>query len=134
LRNPDIAKFIASGYNYPSPIDGCLPIETDKCYLSCNGSSWIYIGKGSGYEWDIGIRPRIEEEIIPPCEGDFDHDCDVDGSDLSTFAIYYASGDLLADLSGNGNVGPEDLSIFAADFGRTDCPYVPFLCMRINTL
>jgi len=31
-----------------------------------------------------------------PCEGNFDHDGDVDGSDLA---------------------------VFAADFGRTDCPH-----------
>ena len=117
-----VIKFIASGYNYPCPIDGCSPIETNKCYLSGNGSNWMHVGEGSGYEWDVGIRPRIEEEIIPPCEGDFDQDCNVDGSDLATFATCYASGDLLADLSDNGNVGPEDLAIFAADFGRTDCP------------
>jgi len=58
-----------------------------------------------------------------PCEGNFNGDRDVDGSDLATFADYYANGNLLADLSGNGSVGPEDLAIFAADFGRTDCPH-----------
>ncbi len=41
------------------------------------------------------------------CEGDFDDDRDIDGSDLAKLA---ADPDLL------------DLSTFAADFGRTDCP------------
>ena len=56
------------------------------------------------------------------CEGDFDADGDVDGSDLSVFADAYAIGDSLADLNNDGNVDTEDLATFAADFGRTDCP------------
>jgi len=91
-------KFTASGYNFPCQIDTCSPIATDKCYLSCDGSSWIHVGQGSGYNWDIGIRARVEGEIVLPCEGDFNGDGDVDGSDLA---------------------------IFAADFGRTDCPTAP---------
>ena len=91
-------KFTASGYDYPCPIDTCSPIATDKCYLSCDGSSWIHVGQGSGLDWDVGIRARVEGEIVPLCEGDFDKDGDVDGSDLA---------------------------IFAADFGRTDCPTAP---------
>ncbi len=34
--------------------------------------------------------------LLPPCQGDFDEDGDVDGSDLA---------------------------VFASDFGRTDCPH-----------
>ena len=90
-----VIKFVCSGYTYPAPIDTCSPIATDKCYLSCDGSSWMHVGQGSAYGWDIGIRARVEEERVPLCEGDFDKDGDVDGADLA---------------------------IFAADFGRTDCP------------
>ena len=56
------------------------------------------------------------------CEGDFDADGDVDGSDLSVFADAYAIGDSLADLNNDGNVDTEDLATFAADFGRINCP------------
>ena len=45
--------------------------------------------------------------IIGKCDGDFDFDCDVDGSDLATQAA--------------GETGVE-LKDFAASFGRTDCP------------
>ena len=45
------------------------------------------------YEWYFSGQSILE--VVPFCEGDFDSDGDVDGSDLS---------------------------IFAADFGRTDCP------------
>ena len=52
---------------------------------------------GNGY--DIGADEYSGSPPEPnPCEGDFDNDGDVDGSDLA---------------------------IFATDFGRTDCPVSP---------
>jgi hypothetical protein len=45
------------------------------------------------------------------CSGDFNRDKDLDGRLLALFA-----GDFESD--GNGN----DLTIFAADFGKTECP------------
>ena len=47
--------------------------------------------------------------IIPTCPGDFDNDYDLDGKDLAELV---ANPDLL------------NLSIFAAEFGRTDCPLI----------
>lgn len=44
---------------------------------------------------------------LPPCEGDFDNDRDVDGSDLAIFA------------AGGTGITLED---FVADFGKTNCP------------
>ena len=41
-----------------------------------------------------------------PCNGDFDHDGDVDGSDLASVS----------------ETTPADIASFAADFGRTNCP------------
>jgi len=69
-----------------------------------------------------GVKKEITVIGIEPCEGDFDRDGDVDGSDLATFADAYAVGDPQADLNGDEKVDTEDLAIFAADFGRTDCP------------
>ena len=57
--------------------------------------------------YDVAPPYPMIVNVIPACEGDFDHDGDVDGSDLATLA---ANPDLL------------DLSIFAAEFGRTNCP------------
>jgi len=60
------------------------------------------------------------------CEGDFDGDGDVDGSDLATFAADFGrtdcSGDCEGDFDNDGDVDGSDLAVFAADFGRTDCP------------
>jgi len=60
------------------------------------------------------------------CEGDFDADGDVDGSDLAVFAADFGrtdcSGDCEGDFDGDNDVDGSDLATFAADFGRTDCP------------
>ena len=79
---------------------------------------------GKGY--DIGA-----DEWMPPlCEGDFDGDSDVDGSDLAIFAADFGRTDCNqpsvlpceGDFDGDGDVDGSDLAIFAEDFGRTDCP------------
>ena len=61
------------------------------------------------------------------CNGDFDSDLDIDGSDLSVFAADFGrtdcSGDCEGDFDENGNIDRSDLAVFAADFGRTDCPF-----------
>ena len=62
------------------------------------------------------------------CEGDFDADSDVDGSDLATFAADFGRTDCdtgdpcEGDFDGDNDVDGSDLAVFAADFGRTDCP------------
>ena len=66
--------------------------------------------------------------IVPPCEGDFDGDGDVDGSDLAVFAADFGRTDCdtgdpcEGDFDGDNDVDGSDLATFAADFGRTDCP------------
>ena len=56
-------------------------------------------------------------------------DFDVDGSDLSIFALAFGTTDCNwwpplceCDFDGDGDVDGSDLAVFAADFGRTDCP------------
>jgi hypothetical protein len=61
-----------------------------------------------------------------PCEGNFDGDSDVDGSDLATFATDFGrtdcNGDCEGDFDFDGDVDGSDLAVFSKDFGRTDCP------------
>jgi hypothetical protein len=63
---------------------------------------------------------------VDVCEGDFNGDGDVDGSDLAVFAADFGrtdcSGDCEGDFDTDGDVDGSDLAVFAADFGRTDCP------------
>ena len=65
-------------------------------------------------------------EDIDFCQGNFDTDGDVDGSDLAVFAADFGrtdcSGDCKGDFDGDGDVDGSDLAVFAADFGRTNCP------------
>jgi len=74
-------------------------------YQICNCQCSCYDGGGrAGFDFDgtfYGGADDTDDYYFkvyayePPCSGDFDHDGDVDGSDLA---------------------------VFAADYGRTDCP------------
>lgn len=59
------------------------------------------------------------------CNGDFDCDLDIDGSDLSVFAADFGrtdcNNDCEGDFDGDNDVDGSDLAVFAANFGRTDC-------------
>ena len=67
---------------------------------------------------------------IPPnqeCEGDFEPDGDVDGSDLAVFAADFGRTNCDAEPICAGNfdndndVDVSDFAVFTADFGRSDC-------------
>lgn len=68
------------------------------------------------------------DPLLPPCEGDFDSDGDVDDADLSTFSADFGRVDCdtgpvcEGDFDGDDDVDGTDLSTFADDFGRLDCP------------
>jgi len=68
---------------------------------------------------------QLELEV-ESCEGDFDNDKDVDGSDLTVFAADFGRTDCSSDCEGDfdtdDDVDSNDLATFVADFGRTDCP------------
>jgi bacillopeptidase F (M6 metalloprotease family) len=70
---------------------------------------------------------RLPGVFLIPCEGDFDNDGDVDGSDLAVFAADFGRTNCslqdfcYGDFDGDCDVDGSDLAIFAADFGRTDC-------------
>jgi hypothetical protein len=83
--------------------------------VTWNGSQFVVIG-------DRGTILRK----LDICEGDFEPDGDVDGSDLAIFAADFGRTDCDDDCEGDfdtdNDVDGSDLAVFAADFGRTDCP------------
>nr|QGF22313.1 alpha-amylase [uncultured bacterium] len=90
-----------------------------------------------GYEvWQLeGEGPAGQNHYVlpillstPGCQGDFDNDGDVDGSDLVVFAADFGRTDCSSppqcegDFDNDDDVDGTDLALFAAEFGRTDCP------------
>ncbi|MGA1823424.1 MAG: right-handed parallel beta-helix repeat-containing protein [bacterium] len=71
--------------------------------------------------WDMGAYEFLS------CEGGFDGDGDVDGSDLAIFAGEFGRMNCESepvckgDLDNDGNVDDDDLAIFVPDFGRLNC-------------
>jgi hypothetical protein len=80
--------------------------------------------------WALGGPVSHSGNLYVPegCEGDYDKDGDVDGSDLAVFTADFGRTDCATgpscegDFEPDGDVDGSDLAIFAADFGRTDCP------------
>jgi hypothetical protein len=126
-------------------VDGVLRDSLElpeKDSISANESD-IFVGESAGLNEgftgtidNVAIYKRgrsqseIEEtyaSVVPLCEGDFDGDSDVDGSDLSVFAADFGRTDCgtgspcEGDFEPDGDVDGSDLATFAADFGRTDC-------------
>ena len=84
--------------------------------------------EGDSRPQDDGYDMGADEFTRASCKGDFDHDHDVDGSDLATFAASFGRTDCgtgdpcEGDFDQDGDVDGSDLAVFAVDFGRTDCP------------
>ena len=73
----------------------------------------------------------FSEEIIyasHACEGDYDRDGNIDGTDLAIAVSDFGRTDCLdtggceGDMDSDGDVDETDLAKFVLDFGRTDCP------------
>jgi hypothetical protein len=82
-------------------------------------------GNGTPPIVDMGADEFVPLALV--CEGNFDDDNDVDGSDLAVFAADFgrtdcATGDSCeGDFDDDTDVDGSDLAVFAADFGRTNC-------------
>jgi hypothetical protein len=83
----------------------------------------------TNYDLYPGFWYTIETAAVDLCEGDFEPDGDVDGSDLAVFAADFGRTDCgtgepcEGNFDEDGDVDGSDLAVFAADFGRTDCPH-----------
>lgn len=86
-----------------------------------------------------GGTQAIDDNIgQQPCEGDFDVDNDVDGSDLAIFAADFGRTSCATapvcegDFDCDCDVDCSDLALFASDFGRTDCALINYKVHGLN--
>jgi hypothetical protein len=99
--------------------------------LTCNSTYSFRVKARNADGIETAWRSLGSQSTQPcgnPCEGDFDNDKDVDGSDLAVFAADFGRTDCATgppcegDFDSDNDVDGSDLAVFAADFGRTDCP------------
>ena len=75
-----------------------------------------------------GLWYTLDGEPENVCNGNFDGDNEVDGSDLAVFAADFGRTDCgtgeecESNFDGDTDVDGSDLAVFASNFGRTDCP------------
>ncbi len=69
---------------------------------------------------------RVPGVYLSPCEGDFDNDGDVDGSDLTKYSNFFGRVNCSVefdfcsgDFDNDGDVDGSDLGVFSGDFGNT---------------
>ena len=123
------------------------PVGDDTCWIDDitfpGGVDTDGDGMPDGWEIDNGLRPMSNDsnkdpdgdgcnnkceyeadtdphviDHIPEIKADFNHDGDVDGSDLALFAEAYATSHADADLNEDGSVNSKDLEIFAENYGN----------------
>ena len=114
--------------------DGILRANGGIGGCICTNASSSEANGGIGYVRvqanELNLQGTIDAELLVVthlCNGDFDNDGDVDGSDLAVFAADFGRTDCGSgepcegDFDTDGDVDGSDLAVFAADFGRTDC-------------
>ncbi|MCP4624648.1 MAG: hypothetical protein GY850_14130 [bacterium] len=52
-------RFMTPGFKYPVGVDSIGPVESGKCYLSSDGRTWIPMGEGTRYNYDLTLRAVI---------------------------------------------------------------------------
>ena len=110
-----IAGMESENYRIPTSVmsGGGAPMSSDSYQTnSAVGQSSPLMNPAdppysTNYDLYPGFWYTVAAEPMDACEGDFDEDGDVDGSDLAVFA------------AGETTITLEE---FASDFGKTNCP------------
>ena len=120
-------EFVGSGDYHLTASSCCIDAGTNDAPelpdKDKDGKPRIIDGNGD----DTPIVDMGAYEFGDVCEGDFDGDKDVDGSDLAVFAEDFGRTDCWldnpceGDFDNDTDVNGSGLAVFAANFGRTDC-------------
>ena len=112
--------------NYTTKID--VGYDTQYTLFDLDDLTSYYIAVTAYNEFG---ESDFSEEIIYAsyaCEGDYDRDGNIDGTDLAIAVADFGRTDCLdtggceGDMDSDGDVDETDLAKFVLDFGRTDCP------------
>jgi C1A family cysteine protease len=98
-----VVNFATPNYDYPVPFDGDGPMETNKNFVSNNGTTWQALDLGYYEYGDVGIRARVS----PPYEPG---SCVNDATSLYFDPAYeFPTG--VVDIYPGQELGPFDLGI-----------------------
>jgi hypothetical protein len=101
--------------NLDAPGGGDDYSKMPKGNLDITGQYFIWTSNMSGNRLDAFIVKVPYHQLTGAAlsSGDYDVDLDIDGPDLSTFAAYYATLNILADVNGDKVVNALDVESFA---------------------
>ena len=134
LNNPTIIHnniFGNISYGLQNGVPSNIVNAENNWWGHATGPEGVGLGSGDPVSAGVDYDPWLiipSDCAMPVCEGDFNHDGDVDGSDLATFAADFGRTNCgipttcEGDFNNDGDVDGSDLATFATDFGRTDCP------------
>jgi hypothetical protein len=139
LGHPPTYYDLSTTASYTGAIEICLDYsdtffynESDLKLLYYEGGQWTDVTSSLNTLNNIicgNVTSLLPFVIVEPefCQGDFEIDGDVDGTDLAKFAADFGrtncdQGDACeGDFDYDNDVDGSDLAKFAANFGRTDC-------------
>ena len=137
--DPSFSGCNAMGTITDPPYDIYSEANSNESFYKDSSGEWVDFYDYDAYmnlktewndnSWNFAIS-AYTVIVAYPCEGDFGHDGNVDGSDLAVLAADFGRTDCCdpdvepceGDFDKDGDVDGSDLAVFAADFGRTDCP------------
>jgi hypothetical protein len=130
LQSNGVYEYTWSGTTYEESVDA-ISAATGKIVIGDgrnDGKNRLYVGRGTRSPLGGAIAEVSYFNEPELCEGNFDDDGYVDGSDLAVFAADFgrtdcAIGDTCeGDFDNDNDIDGSDLAVLATDFGRRDCP------------
>ncbi|MBU8923057.1 MAG: hypothetical protein KOO63_14660 [Bacteroidales bacterium] len=115
-----VADLTTPGYGYPIPYDDTGPMETDKSYISNDGTSWSALDNGGYAMGDAGIRGRVGPEVVAG-------ECSMEGD--PAFFVGFPGGTINVI---RGESWCHDIAPTNFGFVSTTCPDDDTFCVHIT--